>query len=399
MKRKILFSASLFHALNDATTVTVPMIFPLLFSQKFIITRYSDIGILSNLGLFTTFLFQIVIATYAHRFEYRWMLLLSILGISVSVFGITFSQTFGAMLALYLLLRVFTSFYHPIGIATVSKAHPDQGLDFAMGIQSGSGNLGVFIAFVAAGYLAQDFGWKMPLYACAGASLALGILSFMAVRKTPVKRERVIRPDLSSWLETLKDIRAYILGFVFGGACWGTTVYYAPSLFNHKFHVPLGKTGVFLALWIGLGSVMTYLYGYISRKAGRKRASGISLAGSTLALLFLGGASGLSLAVASLLFFGVFLFLIFPALQSAVGEGVSRKNQVLAFSLVANIQMITGSVVVLVAGFISDRFGINAPFLMIAFLGILTSVFYLFRKASPLSVLPKKHGFRPQSRT
>jgi len=47
MKNKVLFSASLFHALNDAATVTVPMIFPLLYTQQFIIKKYFHIGILS----------------------------------------------------------------------------------------------------------------------------------------------------------------------------------------------------------------------------------------------------------------------------------------------------------------------------------------------------------------
>jgi MFS family permease len=386
MKKRILFSASLFHALNDASAVTVPMIFPLLYSQQFIIKKYSHIGILSNLGLLATFLFQIAIANYAHKFEYKHLLLFSALGISASVVLITFSVNMVSMIFLYLLMRVFTSFYHPIGIATVSKAHPDHGLDFAMGIQSGSGNLGVFIAFISAGYLAQGFGWKMPLYVCAGVSALLGLLSYISVRKISLRSINAVRPDFTSWIEALKDIKTYILGFIFGGACWGTTVYYAPSLFNHKFQVPLGKTGVFLALWIGIGTVITYFFGYLSKRTGRERLSLASLVGSTGFLFILGTASTQGTAVSSLILFGAFLFLIYPAFQSFVGQKVSGKNQVLAFSIVANIQMITGSIVVLISGFLSDTFGINSPFLFLAGLGILVLANYLFRKNSPLFV-------------
>ncbi len=384
MKKRILFSASLFHAFNDATTVIVPMIFPVLFSQQFIIQKYSHIGVLSNLGLLVTFLFQIVIASYAHKFEYKYMILLSTSGISVFVLLITLSVNFVSMLILYLLMRTFTSFYHPIGIATVSKTHPDQGLDFAMGIQSGSGNLGVFIAFISAGYLAQSFGWKMPLYVCAGVSVFCGITSFLAVRKITLKSKSPVRPDLSSWVEALRDIKIYVLGFIFGGACWGTTVYYAPSLFNHKFKVPIGNTGVFLALWIGVGTLMTYFFGYLSKRAGREKISLASMIGSTVLLFFLGTAAGLGIAAMSLIFFGAFLFLIYPAFQSFVGKKVSEKNQVLAFSIVANIQMITGAIAVLISGFLSDRFGISSPFLFLVGLGVLILVFYLFRKKSPL---------------
>lgn len=390
MKKRILFSASLFHAFNDASTVIVPMIFPLLFSQQFIIKNYSHIGILSNLGLLTTFLFQIVIANYAHKFEYKHLILLSSLGISMSVLLITLSVNMVSMLFLYLLMRVFTSIYHPIGIATVSKAHPDHGLDFAMGIQSGSGNLGVFISFISAGYLAQNFGWKMPLYVCAGVSVFLGLSSYFSVRKISLRRKNSVRPDFSSWREALKDIKTYIPGFIFGGACWGTTVYYAPSLFNHKFEVPLGNTGVFLALWIGTGTVVTYFFGYLSRRAGRERLSLASMIGSTGLLFILGTASALGIAASALILFGAFLFLIYPAFQSFVAKKVPEKNQVLAFSIVANIQMITGSIIVLISGFLSDKFGINSPFLFLVGLGILVLMNYLFKKDSPL--LASRHS-------
>ncbi|MEE9389860.1 MAG: MFS transporter, partial [Candidatus Aminicenantaceae bacterium] len=80
------------------------------------------------------------------------------------------------------------------------------------------------------------------------------------------------------------------------------------------------------------------------------------------------------------------LFLVYPSFQSFVGDEVSPKNQTQAFSLAANVQMVTGAIVVLVAGFLSDRLGINSPFLLIGVLGAVVSVFYLFKR----SVLAKK---------
>ena len=380
MRKRILFSASLFHALNDAATVTVPMIFPLLYSQQFIITKYFHIGILSNLGLLTTVLFQIIIANVSPKFEYKYMLCLSIAGISLTLFLITYSSIFVSLLVFYLVMRVFTSFYHSIGVAWVSRTHPDQGIDFAMGIQSGSGNLGVFMAFVSAGYLAQVFNWKTPLIAWAGFSLLLGAISFFSVLKTSTRSREIFKHDLSVWLKTMKKIKIYILGFVFGGACWGTTVFYAPSLFNHKFQVPLGKTGISLALWIGIGSVMTYFFGYLSKRFGRGRISLAGFIGSTLFLFLLGTAQRLEFAQLSLFLFGAFLFLIYPAFQSFVGNVIPSGDQALAFSLVANIQMLTGAIVVLIAGFLSDTFGINSPFILLGVLGSFVSIFYLLKR-------------------
>lgn len=380
MKKRILFSASLFHSLNDSATVVIPMIFPLLYSQQFAIKRYSHIGILSYLGFLITIIFQIIIANNAHKHEYKNMLFFSICGIGLSLFVMTLSWSFGSLLLFYLLFRAFTSFYHPIGIAIVSKNHPNRGLDFAMGIQSGSGNLGVLIAFVSVGYLAQNFGWKRPLIVWALISIGLGLMSYFSVRRFSSGSEEKVRIDFSSWLEALSDIKKYIFGFMFGGACWGITVYYAPSLFNHKYQVPLSKTGIYLALWIVIGTFVTYSFGFLSRVFGRKRISIVGFIGSSLFLFLLWISPVMEMAVGSLFFFGSFLFLIYPAFQSFVGSNVPFKNQVLAFSLVANIQMLSASVIVFVSGFLSDTFGINSPFLLLAVMGVAISIYYYLRK-------------------
>jgi FSR family fosmidomycin resistance protein-like MFS transporter len=379
MSKRILFSASIFHGLNDAATVTVPMIFPLLYSQQFIITKYAHIGILSNLGLMMTLVCQLVIAHYAHKYEYRHMLLLSLAGISSSLVLITFSMSFVTLLLFYLVMRVFTSFYHSVGVATVSMSHPDKALDFAMGVQSGSGNIGLFTAFVATGFVAQSFGWQTPLLGLAVFLSVLGAISFLAVRKPLTMNPDVQAPDSFSWKQAINETSGYFPGFFFGGACWGTTVFCAPCLFHHKFHVSLGKTGLYLALWIALGAVMPYLLGYMSKKFGRQKIILFSFLGSTGFLGLLGLTPVRELAVVSLILYGAFLFMIYPALQSVVGSKVSTRIQTQAFSIVANVQMLAGAVVSLIAGFLSDALGINSPFIFVAILGVFTTAYFINR--------------------
>lgn len=382
MKNKVLVSAGLFHSINDAATVTIPMIFPLLYSEQVLIKNYSHIGILSNLGLLMTFFFQLLVASKAHHFEYKHMLLFSTIGISFSLFLLSLSWNFTSLILFYLLFRGFVSFYHPVGISMVSRAHPDKKIDFAMGIQSGSGNFGGLAAFISTGFLAQNFGWKIPLWSWACVCLFLGSLGYASVRKTTSRTDwkELRKIDWSAWIEALSEIKKYLFGFVFGGACWGTTVFYAPSYFNHKFHVPLSDTGFYLALWIVIGTVMTSLFGFISRLVGRWRLSLSSFIGSTFFLILLGISSSIELSVVSLFFFGFFLFSIYPAFQSYVGNDVRAKNQILAFSIVANIQMLSGALVVLIDGFLSDRFGIHTPFLFLAALGIVVSLYYFSRR-------------------
>jgi MFS family permease len=382
--RRLLISASMFHGLNDAATVAVPMVFPILYGQQTIIQRYSQIGLLSNFGLLTTMLFQILIVHAARRLDYRVVHVWSFLGISLSLLLIPLSSSYLAIFCLWLLFRIFVSFYHTLGMAWVARTHPQQWIDFAMGIQSGSGNLGVVLAFISVGALAQRFSWQISLRTWSVVCFALGVVSFLLVRNMAFERDTSHRLDLASWLLTIRRIRHVIVGFLFGGASWGMTVYFAPSLLHHKFGIPMGRTGFFLALWIGIGTFMTYLFGPLSFRFGRFRVYRLSFGGAVLSLFVIGAAGRAWLAVVGLFVFGMFLFLIYPALQSFVGNAVAAQNQSQAFSFAANLSMVSGAMISLLAGFVSDRFGISSPFLVLGGLGLAAFALSVLVFVSPL---------------
>jgi len=374
-ERRVLISASLFHALNDSATVAVPMVFPILLGRGLMIRNYSQIGLLSNFGLLATFLFQILIVHAARRWDFRAMLGVSLAGIVTSLVLIPFSTTYAWLFSLYILFRVFDSFYHTIGLAWVSRTHPSQGIDFAMGVQSGSGNLGVLLAFIAVGFMAQKTDWQTALLAWAAVCLSLGLVSLALVRRISFRMDDDDEGlGLASWFRAISLIRRYIPGFVFGGASWSVTVYFAPSLLNRKFGVPMGGTGLYLALWIGMGTVMTYLFGRISRAFGRSKVTRAALAVASLSLFGVGLADRTALAVSGLFVLGMSLFLIYPTLQSCVGNAVSSRNQSQAFSVASNLQMLSGALISLVSGFLSDRFGVNSPFLLMGGLGLIALV-------------------------
>lgn len=379
-KTKVLVSSSLFHLWNDAATVAIPMIFPLLYSQGEIISRYTHIGILSYSGMLLTFLCQILVAHNAHRFEYRWILFTAFMGLSLSIFLISFASAFALLFIFYLSMRIFAAFYHSIGVATVSRTHADKSLDFAMGVQSGSGNFGILIAFITVGYLAEKYGWQHPLYIWAAGVFMLGTAGFVLLRKVNLRNPEAKTPKWPVWTGTLKTISGTIPGIVLGGAAWAATVYFAPSLLNHRFQIPLGKTGVYMAAWITMGTITPYLFGYLSRRLGRRMVFWISLTGTTLGLYGLFFSRTPREAVLSLLFFGMFMLLLFPVLQAYTGDAAPSENQDVAFTLFANIQMLSGAAAGLIGGLVSDALAIHYPFLILAFLGTLTLAGYAVQR-------------------
>jgi len=381
MKNRILLSASLFHALTDAASVITPTIFPILFSQGFIITRYSQIGLLSNLGMITTLFMQFLVVRMSFRHQYRWLLLASGLGMCAMTAIVPFVRSFLALTAVYILLRIAMSIYHPIIIAWVSKSQTGlgRGLDDAMGIQSGSGNVGVMLAYLSVGYLAQRFGWKAPLIGWAVFGLLLAFAGWLILRG--VSSQNTEKPSLGarSWARSLKAIRRFIPGFFYGGMGWSITIFYAPSLLHHKFGIPMGRTGLFLALWIGLGTITGYGYGIWSRRFGRKNVFLASLGGATACLFLLGFAPNQTLAVIGLILFGGFLLMTYPSLHTFVGSTVPEHGQTQAFSWVSNIQIISGALVSLVSGFLSDALGIHIPFVLAGILTLAVFLFYIPR--------------------
>ncbi len=376
MKNRILLSASFFHALTDATTTVVPMAFPLLYAQGGLITSYTQIGLLSYVGLVATLLIQFVVVKVSFHVEYRVLLLFSFLGICASLAALPFAKSFLTLLVLFLFLRLFASFYHPIIIAWVAKSQPARGLDLAMGIQSGSGNFGVLLAFLSFGYLAQRWDWKMPLMVWAVFGLLVGGAGWIVLRGISSKVDEKPSLGVSSWMKVLGSIKHLVPGFVFGGMGWSVIIYYAPSLLNHQFSVPIGRTGLYLALWIGLGTIAGYCYGGVSRRFGRRNIFLMSIGVGALSLALIGFASGRAMAVAGLLAFGVSLLMTYPSLHTFVGSTVSRGNQTQAFSWVSNIQILAGALISLLAGILSDRFGIRAPFVLSFVIAAVCFVFY-----------------------
>jgi len=381
MKKRILISASFFHALTDAATVVIPTVFPVLYNRKFLITSYSQIGLLSNLGLVATVLVQFLVVRISYKYEYRNLLLASGLGICATMALIPFGRTFAVLLLLFLLLRIAASFYHPIMIAWISKTRAGSGkeLDDAMGIQSGSGNLGVILAYLTVGFMAQRWTWKTPLFAWSLFGLVLGAIGLITLRGISSRAEA--RPSLSasSWINSLRGVKRYIPGFFFGGMGWSVTVFYAPSLLNHRFGVPMGSTGLFLALWIGLGTITGYGYGIWSRRFGRKLVFLTSLGGGTVSLFLIGFARHQALAVVGLVSFGGFLLMTYPSLHTFVGSTIPEKGQTQAFSWISNIQLLSGAVISLGAGFLSDAVGIQFPFILTGVLTLAIFLFYLPR--------------------
>jgi MFS family permease len=384
MQKRILAAVSLHHACNDASVVTLPAIFPVLYTEGILIDRYSDIGMISMAGLIVAVLFQLLIGHNARSRDYRYLLALDALLVGIALLFMTQARNFYMLLACYIGVRMGTSIYHPVGISWISKAFKGPGLDRSMGFQSAFGDIGVLVAFTSTGLLAHHFGWRAPVILWGSVNLLAVAAGLIISRGTVPEAPEIEEEKGVSWKETIRSVRIFIPLIVLGGLAWGVTLNYAPSLLNHKLHIPMSTTGIILGCWMAGGTVATLLYGRIAEWLGRSRTIGIAYSMIIAASLTLGLSTFVPLTIAVFIIYGVSLFITYPALLSFVGSTVSDRNRTAAFSIVANLQIIGNSTFAFISGFLSDAYGIQTPFLMLGGITFLVVIYMLIILAKGL---------------
>lgn len=369
VQRRILAAVSVFHACNDGSTVVLPALFPLLYTQGALIRSYSDIGVTILAGLIVAIVFQAYIGHAARTRHSKYYLALDMLIVGVSFLLLTGATSFWMLLLYFIGVRIGTSIYHPVGVAWVSHSFSGRELDRAMGFQSAWGNIGVLAAFASTGFIAQHAGWKAPLYAWGAINLAVAAVGLVLSRGTidalEIERQKADERRPVSWVGAFRGLRPFIPMMILGGCAWGVTVNYAPSLLNHRLGLSLSATGVIMGCWMGGGTLSAFYYGRIAERFSRARALVWAYATVAVVAFVFGLSAYAPLTFFAFALYGIALFTTYPANLSYISAMVEPRDRTAAFSLAANIMIIGNSVFSYVAGRISDAFGIQAPFLLL----------------------------------
>jgi MFS family permease len=374
-QKKILGAVAVFHVFNDASVVTLPTIFPILYTQGYLIKRYADIGTLILAGLAVAILFHFFVGHWAKGRHYRTLLFLDVLTVGLFLWLTPYARSFGMLILFYIGVRIGSSIYHPVGVSWVTNSFRGAIFDRAMGIQSAFGDVGVLAAFLGTGYLAQHYGWSVPLHVWGALCVAGAFAGLLLSRGTNGADDAGDESEPVSWSETIRDQRHFIVPAVVSGVAWGITMAYGPSLLNHRLGAPMSLTGIILGGWIAAGVVASLTYSRIAGHIGRDGVLilGFSVTAATTCLI--GITTNLVLAAALIAIFGYALLLTFPALLTLVGASAKSRNRTAAFSLIANLQILGNAVFAFMAGFMSDAWGIHSPFIMLGALSLIVAIY------------------------
>jgi FSR family fosmidomycin resistance protein-like MFS transporter len=382
-KNRILSTVSLYHGLNDGAISVIPILFPI-FKTIFDL-NYTQVGIITSGALFINIISQIFIGRISDGKNSRTILTLGILLISISMFLLTQAIEFLTLTFFIFILRFSASFFHPIGTGWISRIFKKYRLDWAMGIQSGSADIGAFIAISTTLYLTEIFGFEFPLliWSLVGSITVLsGIIltrniddKYLIVKFK--KEKQNIKEAFKEAFHLLKNIKILIPALMISGASWGVTITYLPLLLDERTSLSLGVIGLIVALWIGVGAIFSFFYGKINDIIGRKNVLLLSYLITGLSGILLALYTNVYLYIIIMILLGISIFLTFPTLASFVSENTHESAEGRTFGTVFTLQLGGGTMLLFIGGVLSDIFGIWIPFAMLGILSLILSVFLL----------------------
>ena len=376
-KGRILSTVGLIHAINDGSVAVISILFPI-FKVMFNLS-YTQVGLITGGGLFITLIGQLIFGRMADGKNVNSFLLTGVLLTSLSLVLLTFSRDFLSLILFIFILRFATSFFHPIGVGWISRTYKKGRLDWAMGIQSGSADLGVFIAVATTLTITEYTHWAIPLYIWAVVGI-LGLLvclmlthhlnkDLVIVPKEPKKH--TIKEMTSDALHRIHKIKLLVPAFIISGAAWGVILTYLPLLLNARTTLSLPVIGLLVAVWTGIGSLTSLSYGKIQSHANRKKILVFAYGMLGIFCLVLTYFTHILILLPTMVFLGIAVFLTYPALFSFVSEVTHESVEGWMFGITFTFQTGGGTVILFLGGVLADAFGIWMPFALLGTVSLL----------------------------
>lgn len=384
---RVLYVVALNHATNDGSVYLLSSLFPIVLSIFNI--SVLQVGIIVAVGYMVNVLFQPVVGHYSEGRDPGKLLAIGIFIISVSIVSFVFATGFSSLLVSVVMLRLGSSFFHPVGVSAISRTYPGDGLQKAMGFQSAFGNLGVLLTFSTAAPLYLAVGWRSTFIVFATWTILDVVLTLLFLKcKCSLIESTSKNPHMSNQALASNRIPIFfvVAAFISGGT-YAVVVNFA--------NIYLGNTtslNVYQANLIVSGFIVSAFLGALSTGAwSRIVPSNVLLAGAYLvasstiaAFTLLSG--NVVLSILTLLITGFVISATYPLTYTELSRylATNQKNG-RSFGVLFSSQTVGAALLGLISGYISELFGLEVSFGMVAGLALIGSVttgFWIHRRSS-----------------
>jgi FSR family fosmidomycin resistance protein-like MFS transporter len=345
-KKRILSAVALSHAFNDASVVIIPLLFPIF--KKLFNLSYTEVGIITGGGMFITLIAELMIGRLSDKGNRRTFLILGTFLLGVTFLFIPFAQGFLTLVFFVFMHRFAASFFHPIGIAWISKVFKKDRLDWAMGIQSAFGDFGAFIAILTTPFIVELKNWTYPFYVWTIVSIfCLFVFIYLThnliEKNNNETRNKIKKKPFQVYLkEDWKEIKKttlFLPGYIISGLAWSIIINYLPLLLAERTNLSLSYIGIMISIWVGIGVIVCLFYGKITNKFGRKNVIIISYVTIGLMGISLSIFTDVLILFVVIVFLGIATFLSYPALFSFISEVTDENIEGKMFVYIFTIEL------------------------------------------------------------
>jgi len=366
-----ILALSIAHFIHDVYSSFLAPLLPLLI-EKLSMTL-TQAGFLSTIMQIPALL-NPYIGVMADRISVRYFVILApaLTAIPMSLIGM--APSYGVLLILLFITGVSVSVFHvpaPVMISEMSAARKGRGMSFFMTGGELARSVGPLVAVAAVSVFGLEDFYPVMIF-----GLLATVWLYFKFRMLPVTR--VSSKRKVSVLETWRNLSFVLLPLsailVARGFMHAAMTAFLPTYIKMETG-NLWLAGIALTLFEAAGVAGVLTAGSISDWFGRRKTLLVSLLGAPL-FLFAFTLSGGWLRVAALIATGFTLLSTTPVMLAMVQEN-ARQAPAAANGLFMMINFIARSAVVVGVGFIADRIGLNAAFLISAAMGLIGIPFAL----------------------
>ena len=377
---RILYIVSLNHATNDGSVYILSSLFPIVLAL-FNLSVF-QVGLIVALGYLVNILFQPVVGHYSEGRDPARLLSIGISVIAFSIITFIFSTGFLSILASVILLRLGSSFFHPVGISTISKSYGGPRLQNSMGFQSAFGNVGVLLVFLTSAPLYLAVGWRATFIVFAAWTLADVVLTMTLLRGRHSAAPADPRTPSSPKPQTKRTIPLFfvIAAFISGGS-YAVILNFANIFLGTRAQLGVSQANLVVSAFIAFASLGALSTGGWTRFVPTNVLLAISyLVASCSVAAFTLLSENAILATITLLATGFSISATYPLtyteLSRYLGSGGQQSGG--SFGVLSSGQTIGASILGLASGYVSQFFGLEVSFGTVALLALMGSVSAVF---------------------
>jgi MFS transporter, Spinster family, sphingosine-1-phosphate transporter len=369
-------------ALNYADRTSLSAVFPLLQAEL----KLSDLQLA---GIGTLFLWSYALGSpgagfLTDRLPRNRVVAWSLLAWSLVTIVTGLARTANELLATRVVLGLAECFYLPAAVALIADHHPSASRGRALAVHLCGLNAGLVGGGALAGYLGEEYGWRIGLYFLGGVGILLSGVCFLWLKESPrgdspKPAPAPIGPQLRGLLRQRGYVFLALQGMLISVGTW-MFFNWMPLYFRESFGLSLALAGFSGTAVLQLSAVGGALVGgTLSDRAARRSADGrfrmmtvCYLLCAPCLLVFLSGGGMAVISTAVVLF--SFLRAVATANETpAMCELIDTRDRSTAQSLMNMLNTIAGGTGVFIAGYLKADWGLSGVFAGVALLVVIAA--------------------------